>query len=62
VTSVGLKFWDSLDQVKELYGENISLMEYTSGNIQYYVYKEDGICFGIDDNAVRTISIFDAGF
>jgi len=62
ITSVGLKFWDSLNQVKELYGENISLMDYTSGNIKYYVYKDDGINFGIDDDEVRTISIFDREF
>ena len=58
VTSVGLKFWDSLNQVKELYGENIAVMDYSNGNIKYFVYEDDGICFGIDDDEVRTISIF----
>jgi hypothetical protein len=62
VTSVGLKFWDSLNQVKELYGQNVVLMEYSSGNIKYYVYKDDGICFGLDDDEVRTIGIFDPEF
>jgi hypothetical protein len=62
VTSAGLKFWDSLAQVKELYGNNVSLMNYASGNIKYYVYKDEGICFGLDDDEVRTMSIFDPEF
>jgi len=62
VTSAGLKFWDSLNQVKELYGEHATLMNYTSGNIKYYVYKDDGICFGLDDDEVRTIGIFNPEF
>ena len=61
-TSVGLKFWDSLNQVKELYGQEVSQLQYSSGNIQYYAYRDDGICFGLDDNKVRTISIFDPEF
>ena len=62
VTSDGLKFWDSLSEVQEIYGNNISLMGYTSGKIKYYVYKNDGICFGLDDNEVRTIGIFNPEF
>ncbi len=61
-TSVGLKFWDSLNQVRELYGQEVSQLQYTSGDIQYYAYREDGICFGLDNNEVRTISIFDPEF
>ncbi len=61
-TSVGLKFWDSLNQVKELYGQEGSQLQYSSGNIQYYAYRDDGICFGLDENEVRTISIFDPDF
>ena len=62
VTSVGLKFWDSLNQVKELYGQNVTLLNYKSGNIKYYAYRNDGISFGLDDDQVRTISIFDPDF
>ena len=62
VTSDGLKFWDSLTQVKELYGNDVSLMGYTSGKIKYFVYKNDGICFGLDDDEVRTIGIFNPEF
>jgi hypothetical protein len=62
VTSVGLKFWDSLNQVKELYGQDAKELEYTSGNITYYAYRNDGICFGLDKNEVRTISIFNPDF
>jgi hypothetical protein len=61
-TSVGLKFWDSLNQVRELYGQEVAQLQYTSGDIQYYAYREDGICFGLDNNEVRTISIFDPEF
>jgi hypothetical protein len=62
VTSAGLKFWDSLNQVKDLYGDHGSLMKYSSGNLKYFVYHDDGICFGVDDDEVRTISIFDPEF
>lgn len=61
-TSVGLKFWDSLNQVRELYGEDIKLLDYSSGNLKYYALKDDGICFGLDENEVRTIGIFDPEF
>jgi len=61
-TSVGLKFWDSLNQVTELYGQEVSKLVYSSGNIQYYAYRDNGICFGLDDDEVRTISIFDPEF
>ncbi len=62
VTTVELRFWDSLEQVRNMYGENPSLLDYSSGNITYYAYTNEGIMFGMDNNEVRTISIFDPDF
>jgi hypothetical protein len=45
--------------VKNLYGDEQQKLDYQSGNVSYYVYKEAGIGFGMDNNEVRTISIFD---
>ncbi len=61
-TSNGLKFWDNLDKVKNLYGDKASKLDYSEGNLSYYAYKDEGICFGIDNNQVRTILIFDPNF
>lgn len=61
-TTAGLKFWDTLEQVKSLYGTDPVKLSYTSGNIQYFGYKNDGILFGLDNDEVRTISIFDPAF
>ncbi|MBR9998425.1 MAG: hypothetical protein KFF73_05605 [Cyclobacteriaceae bacterium] len=61
-TTVGLRFWDSLKKVKELYGQNPRQLKYNSGNLKYYAYDATGICFGIDHDEVRTISIFNQDF
>lgn len=61
-TTVGLRFWDSLKKVQELYGNNPTELDYQSGNLKYYAYKTEGICFGIDNDEVRTISIFNPDF
>lgn len=61
MTSEGLKFWDILSKVKELYGDATKLDAMT-GNITYFAYPKKGICFGIDNDEVRTISIFDQDF
>jgi len=61
-TTVGLRFWDSLQKVKELYGDNPRALNYNSGNLKYYAFESSGICFGIDNDEVRTISIFDPDF
>lgn len=61
-TSVGLKFWDSSKQVMALYGKNPSELSFKSGSIQYLAYQNEGILFGIDNNEVRTISIFNSEF
>ncbi len=61
-TTVGLRFWDSLDHVKDLFGDDPVSLSHQSGNINYYAYKEAGIVFGIDNDEVRTISIFDPEF
>lgn len=61
-TTVGLRFWDSLKKVRELYGQNPKQLNYNSGNQKYYAYEKMGICFGIDNDEVRTISIFNQDF
>jgi len=61
-TTVGLRFWDSTKKVKELYGQNPSDLNFNSGNLRYMAYKATGICFGIDNDEVRTISIFNPDF
>lgn len=61
-TTVGLRFWDSLKKVKELYGNIPTQLNSNSGNLIYYAYEKTGICFGIDNDEVRTISIFNQDF
>ena len=61
-TSLELKFWDNQARVKSLYGGNASQLTYTNGNLSYLSYKETGICFGIDNDQVRTIGIFNPDF
>ncbi len=61
-TTVGLRFWDSLLKVKELYGDNPRALNSSSGDLTYYAFESSGICFGIDNDEVRTISIFDPDF
>lgn len=61
-TTVGLRFWDTLDQMKNLYGDEPDQLESQRGDISYYAYPDAGIMFGIDNNAVRTISVFDPEF
>ena len=60
-TSEGLKFWESMSRMEELYGKATKLDALT-GNIAYYAYPDKGICFGIDSNEVRTISVFNRDF
>ncbi len=61
-TSDGLKFWDKLDKVKSIYGSNPVKLDYSDGNLSYYAYKDAGICFGIDNDQVRTMLVFDPDF
>ncbi len=61
-TTNGVKFWDNLDKVKSQFGDKPLKLSYGEGNLSYYAYKEAGICFGIDNNQVRTILIFDPDF
>ncbi|MFC2123238.1 hypothetical protein ACFLU5_00385 [Bacteroidota bacterium] len=61
LTNEGLKFWEPLSKMNELYG-NYSKLNAKSGNITYYAYPDKGICFGIDNDEVRTISVFDQDF
>jgi hypothetical protein len=61
-TSTGLKFWDKLDRVRTLYGKNPDKLDFGEGNQAYYAYKNAGICFGMDNDQVRTILIFDPDF
>lgn len=61
-TSKGLKFWDDLDKVKSLYGTGQKKLKYSEGNLSYFADKDEGICFGLDNNQVRTMLIFDPDF
>ncbi len=60
-TIEGLNFWDPLSKMNELYGD-YSKLGSISGNIIYFAYPEKGICFGIDNDEVRTMSVFDQNF
>ena len=60
-TSEGLKFWETTSKMEELYGKSTKL-DALAGNITYHAYPEKGICFGIDTDEVRTISVFDQNF
>lgn len=60
-TNEGLKFWDPLSKAVELYGD-YKVLEAAEGNIGYYAYPQKGICLGVDNNEVRTISIFNQDF
>ncbi len=61
ITSEGLNFWDASSRMKELYGD-FTQLDAMTGNITYFAYPDKGICFGIDNDEVRTISVFDQDF
>ena len=60
-TSDGLNFWDSVSKMTEFYGKS-TVLDTKGGNISYHAYPDKGICFGIDKDEVRTISVFNQDF
>ena len=61
-TILGLKFWDNTQNVESLYGNNFTTLKFKTGNLTYLSYKDTGICFGMDNDQVRTIGIFNPDF
>lgn len=56
-TTEGLNFWDDMQRVKDLYGNN---MELKQEGKSYIVFKDRGLGVELSDNEVRTMFIFPA--
>jgi len=54
-TREGLNFWDSQSEMKKIYGKDY---EEKSGDFDFYYYKSLGLSITIDENEIRSMSIF----
>lgn len=54
-TKDGLNFWDNEHAMKKIYGKKY---ETKSSDFQFYYYRDQGLGVSIDDNQIRTMTIF----
>ena len=57
-TSAGLKFWDDLDRMEEIYGSDYGFKRYKKIGADYFYYFDKGIGFSYNRGFVRAIHIF----
>lgn len=54
-TQKGLNFWDTVKEMKKIYGKEPESLE---SDFNFYYYKDLGLSVSIDNNGIRTMSIF----
>ena len=54
-TEKGLNFWDNIKDMKKIYGKEPETKE---SDFDFYFYKDIGLSVSVEDDEIRTMSIF----